>query len=739
MIGLNKFKKLLYIFNWATCVVSVFCHLLTGMAFGKDELLSLDVEDLSQIKVEEAYATLSTMDPSETPASIIVITAEDIKNSGARNLDELLDIFVPGFQFMYKTQGNQAGIRGIISDRNNKLLLTVNGRSMNIRASDGGAVTERWFSMLGDISRITVVNGPGSAVYGPGAIAGIINIETFNGKNFQGFDVSLRGGWVEYFGSLEARYGLELANNTGLFLYYGADYYPGASNDAAPLKFSYNLRKKRREFDIESNLSDFDIPRDNSSFRGLVRHKFHFQLDGDNYQVWTRYTLSGQRIPADQYFYLHTDPDLLLDNGAANQQLTFVGKYSQYISSWLNIDYMLSYMLSDVQINYGLADKLHRHDDKHWSEDETVGRIMMHMTPYSGHKIAIGAEYYYNNLGRKSYLKHDEPSNIQGLPRGTKWNSHMVSLVGEYQLRLHSNILGIAGLRVDKHRYTSWMFSPRAALIFTPDAINVFKVIYNRSVRHGDDADLYIAHLEDEKKGDIEVIDNFEFIYDSQPLDSLHFSFSTFYNRHHVVAFDKNLHDTVYYYHGLVLAYGRTSKIGIVHTYGLEATLQFHTDSLKAKLSHSFTKLLDFDLDEKGIIQNVSASPYGYGNDLANWVNNVTKFSLDYKVTDRFSFYGSARIYWGLPGGKDMAKYNMQKIYTPALPILDSDDRAFGKSVFLNLGIGYKFTPNVNIKLHGYNLLGIFDKDFNKRNFFQRTTMYRDAAPAVALRISGSF
>ena len=723
-------------------IVLVLIQVLSGVGMCKDELLSLDIEDLSQIKVEEAYATLSTLDPREAPASVTVITAQDIKNSGARSLDELLDIFVPGFQYMYKTQGNPIGIRGIISDRNNKILLTVNGRSMNVRASDGGAITERWFSMLGDICRITVINGPGSAVYGPGAIAGIINIETCNGKDFQGFEASARGGGVEYFGSLEARYGKKFDEDTALFVYYGADYYPGADNNDAPLKFAYDINQEDNAiFYKRHSKPDFDVPRDNSTFRGLIRHKIHAQLDGSNYELWARYTLSGQRIPADQYFYIHNHPNLLKDNGAANQQLTFLGRYTHYVNRWLSLDYMLSYMFSDVQINYGLPDRLNRpqqtKDDRHWSEDEAVGRIMAHLTPLEGHKIAIGVEYYYNNLGRKGHLYSKEPSNIQGLPIGTKWNSHMLSLVGEYQLRLNPDIIGVAGLRVDKHRFTSWMFSPRAALIYSPDATNVFKFIYNHSVRHADDADLYLAHLEHEKRGDIESIDNFEFLYDVQPLSGIQLSFSTFYNRHHLVAFDKAVTGTLY--QGLVPTYGRTSKIGLVQTFGVEGMLKVQMDGFHARLSHSFTKLLDFDLYKKGVIQNVSASPYGYGNDLANWVNNVTKFNIDYNVTDHFSLHSSARIYWGLPGGEDMARYNMDKVGSPALPIGDSDDKAFDTSIFLSIGVGYKVNQTTDVILHGYNLMGLFDKDLNKRNFFQRTTMYRDAAPAVALRISSFF
>ncbi len=708
------------------CVVLVPLLLIILPANGTcmDPLLSLGLEDLSQIKVEEAYATLSSLDPREVPATVTVITADDIVHSGARSLDELLDIYVPGFQYMYKTHGSQAGIRGIISDRNNKLLLTVNGRSMNVKASDGGAITERWFSMLGDIRRITVVCGPGSAVYGPGAIAGIINIETWDGKDFTGLDLSLRGGLCESFGALEARYGSILPDGTALFAYYGLDYYPGARQDHAPLKFSFDFEypPHQNKYHADSEAT-FPVPNDNGSFKGLLRHKFHFQLNGENFEAWVRYTLSGQRIPAPQPYYTFSESDKFFDNGAGNQQLTIFGRYCHDVSRWLTMEYVLSYMLSDVQISYGTPQDV---GNRYWSEDETQARIMAHIIPADGHKVAIGAEYYYDNLGRRGFLKRDEPSSIYGLGDGTQWTSHMVSFVGEYQLRLHYNLLGIAGLRADKHRFTSWMLSPRAALIYTPDAINTLKFIYNRSVRHADDADLYSAYLQGNHHGDIETIDNFEVIYERQRSRGLHFSLSAFYNRHHVVAFDSTRMKSDY--------------VGLAQTYGVEAAIKVHTPKVSAVLAHSFTKLMDFDLNRDALIQNISASPYGYGNDLANWVNNATKLVLDYKFTDLLSWHSSVRIYWGLPGAEDMARYNMDTLDILRLPVYEGDDGiAFGKSILLTAGLSYRMTPHTSFTLHGYNLLGLFDRDLNKRNFFQRTSMYRDAAPAVALRISHSF
>ena len=126
----------------------------------------LNLEDLTEIEVKSTDATLTQIAVTDVPASMTVITHEDIVQSGARNLDELLEIYVPSFMYMDMVYGGQMGFRGIISDRNNKILLLVNKRVMNLKTSDGGAVTERWFSMLDDIKKVTVITGPGSPIYG---------------------------------------------------------------------------------------------------------------------------------------------------------------------------------------------------------------------------------------------------------------------------------------------------------------------------------------------------------------------------------------------------------------------------------------------------------------------------------------------------------------------------------------------------------------------------------------------
>ena len=146
-----------------------------------DELMTMSLEDLMNMEV--SIGTISGTSKSKLPASVTTITKEDIELSNAQNIVHLIQMYVPGANYFRHNEGANIGIRGITSDRNTKLLLTVNGLLVNQKAHRGVATElENWD--MNDIDRIEIIRGPGSVTYGPGAIAGVINIVTKTSYNF---------------------------------------------------------------------------------------------------------------------------------------------------------------------------------------------------------------------------------------------------------------------------------------------------------------------------------------------------------------------------------------------------------------------------------------------------------------------------------------------------------------------------------------------------------------------------
>lgn len=120
---------------------------------------------------------------SSAPAVASVITAETITAMGATDLDEVLET-VPGLHVSRSHIGyNPIYIfRGINSRYNPQVLVLINGVPItNLHLGDRG---NSWGGMpVEAIARIEIIRGPGSALYGADAFAGVINIITKTGRD----------------------------------------------------------------------------------------------------------------------------------------------------------------------------------------------------------------------------------------------------------------------------------------------------------------------------------------------------------------------------------------------------------------------------------------------------------------------------------------------------------------------------------------------------------------------------
>ncbi len=163
-----------------------------------DDLYKLNLEQLLTIEIKSA-AGLTETDSRRVPVALTELTARDIEKSGVVDLNRLFEIEIPNGQFIdHHHLQPHVGFRGIISDREDKYLFQVNGRTMNNRMLMG-ADNERAIPLLGDIRAVNVVRGPASATHGAGAVAGVIGLETYTGLTFQGFEVKARQGVVDQF------------------------------------------------------------------------------------------------------------------------------------------------------------------------------------------------------------------------------------------------------------------------------------------------------------------------------------------------------------------------------------------------------------------------------------------------------------------------------------------------------------------------------------------------------------
>ena len=115
---------------------------------------------------------------SEAPATVIVISRDDIRARGYYQLSQILDD-LPGMQAV-RSNGDyyvKDYWRGYRSTQGDPFLLMVDGRPMNSLFYN--AVEWAFVTMpLSNVERIEVVYGPASALYGSNAFMGVINVIT---------------------------------------------------------------------------------------------------------------------------------------------------------------------------------------------------------------------------------------------------------------------------------------------------------------------------------------------------------------------------------------------------------------------------------------------------------------------------------------------------------------------------------------------------------------------------------
>ena len=275
-----------------------FFHIVATKAEANDtgDIYELSLEELWNLQVTKV-GTLTSTTFRHVPAAVTRITQDDIFSSGARDMIELLDIYVPGLQWIrHNFEIMHLGIRGIISDREDKIMIRLNGKVMNERTHIG-AISERDFPMMDDIRYIDIIRGAGSAVYGLGAVSMVIDIHTFDGQTATGGSVTLRGGGLYNFGTLSLQNTFDLPKDRNLYVYAAGGLVDGASTDNAPIVYgpAYTTRLGA---DVAS---EHELPhqgaRDGSQYRYLPPIKFHMQLNGKQSQAWVRYTRGGENFP----------------------------------------------------------------------------------------------------------------------------------------------------------------------------------------------------------------------------------------------------------------------------------------------------------------------------------------------------------------------------------------------------------------------------------------------------------
>jgi outer membrane receptor protein involved in Fe transport len=508
-----------------------------------------------QLSIEEIYnlpiidiATGYAVPLEKAPSVATVITAKDIKAMGALTLDEVLEA-VPGMHVQPSglSASNVFSIRGIYTSRNPQVLILLNGYRVSSDVSSGSFPASAVINVQ-NISRVEVVRGPGSAVYGADAFAGVINVVTKSSRDIDGFSAGVRGGsfstkniWGQYGGKIAD--GWRLAVNLE-HMNQGADKSRVVSSDSqsgldalfgtsASLTPSYiDRRYESTTYNIHLNNDHWKVGLDGWVQRDLgqgagvaqaldhkgnadidqmlftteyttkdwledlsVTGKFSYQIVKQQYNLNIFPAGNVSLIGADgNLFTAPFNPVAFLDGVIGNP-----GRKSTIPQ--LDVTFLYSGLTSHIsRFNLGIKkEKLEANESKNFGPgiiDGTEGVVDGSLTDVTGTDFV--------------YLP-DEKRTVKYLSIQDVWEIDV-----DWTLT--------AGVRYDDYSDFGGTTNPRIALVWTPTANIVTKLLYGRAFRAPSFSELYGQNnpvVQGNSKLKPETIDTIEWALSYEPIANL--------------------------------------------------------------------------------------------------------------------------------------------------------------------------------------------------------------------------
>jgi iron complex outermembrane receptor protein len=425
---------------------------------GVEDLRELSLEDL--MNTEVISSTQQYVRLPEAPSSIYVVTGDQIRHWGIRRLSELVDRLIPGAVSAEDVDDMILAFRGITHDNNFKVLLLLNGHEYNTLWNNGPS-SEVELGMMDDIKKVEVLVGPHSALYGSGALLGVINIITRSGRDFSGVRVSANYGSGDYKRG-DLILGNQVSDDLNYFISAGgltADGYE--NNNNGPL-----------------NISRFPP---SGRFYGNVNYK--------NFEFMTRLTRSAR--------------DLYLMS-ASNTRPNVWTNYDTFF-----IDARRTFQPNDVsksivEVSYDTIET-QRHDYTLGTKLRAVGenRYSAKLTSfYSGldrHHFVFGAYYRRDQFGNDwegdnfNFATTIVDGVVTGFPKDlfaarvlTPYGRNSYALYGQDSFTLskrYSLLLGFRYERIEAPTITRPnLYSPRIALVITPNRKTVIKAMATSGV-----------------------------------------------------------------------------------------------------------------------------------------------------------------------------------------------------------------------------------------------------------------
>jgi outer membrane receptor for ferrienterochelin and colicin len=450
----------------------VIAVLLVAPGYAQDEAT---LEEL--LFSEQVLAVTKTAQAvEEAPSIITVITREEIQVMGYRTLGEILRNVV-GFGINDNGHWPDTGVRGI-NDRTtygDKIQMLLDGHNMSWRQFNRNYYNPTWVP-IDEIERIEIIRGPGAALWGAGALNGVVNIVTRSAAKVNGAEIDYGVDHIFASHSVSARLGRQV--NEDLSYLASVMYYTDDADE---------LLSPIREFDSlpEDTLELYDHP---EKVEGDEESGYTLALKG----TYKAFNISLHKSRHDTYAPLSTfsivggeDSRFITDRHIA--RLGYQKTFSPVLdfSAELSFD---DYRFGDDTVyedNPRGSDRFLRKMAA--SDTRYEGRTEAAYTPNEQLQGLLGVEFEYLDLVRWYYPEVWEEDQLE---EPTFTNTH----VGSYAQAQYSPsaIVGLTGgFRLDYDEIYGSVATPRAGVVFSlPSGVYV-KGLFGSAYKAPSFHDLY--------------------------------------------------------------------------------------------------------------------------------------------------------------------------------------------------------------------------------------------------------
>ena len=440
-------------------------------AASERDLMGMSLEELMNIPV---YAVSKfPQKKSDAPASVTVITAQEIKDYGYRTLGDILKS-VRGLYVDYDRSYTYLGINGLRrsgGDYNGKVLLLIDGYRVNDIIYDQASLGTDFFLDTEMIERVEFVPGAGSSVYGSNAFLGVVNVITKDGKAFDGAEVS--GQYASY-GTDKERLSFGKRFDSGLDVLLSGSHYD--SNGQNPY---YRLNREDRAQGIVHGLD------------GDRSERLFGKLSYGDFTLETGYVSRKKSVPTAAY-------DVTFDQGPSNvvdQQFFADLRYGTELAKNLNFFGHAYYGRYDftAQYPYYFPKSIELHFDRTTSQWSGLEARLV-STQIDRHKVIAGVEYQ-NNF-QQDQLNYDLTPPHAVFTRALN-HTYRAGIYAQDEYTVRDDLIFNIGLRDDYYSTFGNTLNPRIGAIYKPDYDTALKFLYGTAFRAPNAYELYYGAIEE--------------------------------------------------------------------------------------------------------------------------------------------------------------------------------------------------------------------------------------------------